>query len=531
MYKILTKLFIKDLFSIKRLFGFETKKEKVKAILIGLAILYAAISFFGLFGYMFFDLGKLLAELGQIELLLSFLAVYAVGLTLILVLFRAQGYLFHYRDYEILAPLPIGSRTLLLSKMTVMMLLLYVSSFIFTLPIGFSYFYFSGFDLLKIVIYLIVFIFIPLIPVVIMSLISVGIASITSKFRHNKMLSIILLFAVLIAFLLLSFSFSDADMNPLTGQIELFKSFQTFYPPIKWMIEAIDQKNVLSLFFLVFVNFGVFGTFLYFIQGLVNKANQRGNKQNISLKSKKITYQERPLIMTLVLKEWKKFIGVPIYAVNVGFGVIILLVASVASLFYSEGLISLLKEMAGVGLAIEPLLLILIAFCLSMVYTPAISLSLEGKNLWIVKSLPIEPKVIMTSKIVFNLILMMPAGIMSVLLFGISFKIGLLNQFILLILVIAFSLLISYFTAVVNLLVPRFNYKNEVEIVKQSLGALFGVFGGFFWIALLGVCYYFLSKSLDLSIVLFLITALTILLISPFYYVINKKSATFFNKY
>ncbi len=531
MVKILTKLFIKDQFSIKRLMGFETKKEKVKTVLIGLAIAYAAITFFGLFGYMFFDLGKTLSQMGQIELMLSFLAVYAVGLTLILVLFRAQGYLFHYRDYEILAPLPISSRTLLLSKTIVMMLLLYVSSFLFTIPIGVSYFYHSGLDGLKIAIYLISFLFFPLIPVVFMSLISLGITSITSRFKHNKVLNILFLFAIFIGFMLASFSFSDADINPLTGQIELFKRFQTVYPPIKWMIEAIDQKNLLSLFLLVGSNTLVFGGFIYGIQGFVNQANQRGNKQNVSWNTKKLSYHERPLIWMMIIKEWKKFIGVPIYAVNAGFGAVILLVASIGSLFYQEGLKDILGQMVGVGLAIEPMLLVLIAFCLAMAYTPAISLSLEGKNLWVIKSLPIEPKQVMTSKILFNMLLVIPAGIVSVLLFGISFQLPWMNQVIILLLVVSFSTLISYFNGVINLLVPRFDFKNEVEIVKQSMGALFGVFGGFFWISLLGVLYYFLSKTLATTWVLFILFALSLLLIIPFYWIIEKKSAQFFNKY
>ncbi|MDR4968864.1 MAG: hypothetical protein RG740_04545, partial [Acholeplasmataceae bacterium] len=91
--------------------GFDIKKSKVKAALIGLAIIYAIAVFVGAFGYMFFDLGRILNDMGQPKILLSFLTIYSLGLAIIIVLLRASGSLFYYKDYDILSPLPIHPRT------------------------------------------------------------------------------------------------------------------------------------------------------------------------------------------------------------------------------------------------------------------------------------------------------------------------------------------------------------------------------------------------------------------------------------
>ena len=64
MYRRLTKLFIKENFSLKRISGVSFNKSKTKAILIGLAIVYAIVVFFGSFGYMFFNFGEILDEMG-----------------------------------------------------------------------------------------------------------------------------------------------------------------------------------------------------------------------------------------------------------------------------------------------------------------------------------------------------------------------------------------------------------------------------------------------------------------------------------
>lgn len=176
MYSNLVKLFLKENISLKRLLGFDYRTSKVKGILIGLAVIYALIVFIGAFGYMFFDLGKILKEMGQPHLLLGFLAIYSIGLSLVIVFFRANGSLFFYKDYEILSHLPIHPRTVLAAKMTVLLFMLYASSLVFTLPITFSYFYWNGLHPFSLLFYIVLFFFLPLVPVVFMSLLSLGIA-------------------------------------------------------------------------------------------------------------------------------------------------------------------------------------------------------------------------------------------------------------------------------------------------------------------------------------------------------------------
>lgn len=531
MYLTLVKLFLKENISLKRLMGFDVKQSKTKAVLIGLAIVYALVVFIGAFGYMFFDLGRILNEMGQAEILISFLCIYTLGMSFFVTLLRASGYLFYYKDYELLAPLPLHPRTVLMAKMTVLMILLYLTSFIFTLPIMFSYFYWTGFSVLGVIYFLIGFIFIPLIPVVIISLLSLGIATLTAKLRHSKLISILLIFVIMIGILMISFSVNDVEQNPLTGQIDLFKGIAKVYLPFDWFRIAVNQQSIVHLLYLVLANGLIFGVYVYLIQGLVHKTNQRGVRVNIKKTVGALKYQKHSHITTIVLKEFKRFFGSTIYAVNAGFGPVILVVASVASLFFQNQLESILGEAIGAeNLPIEIMILILVGFSLAMTYTPAISLSLEGKNFWMMKSLPIQPKKVMYGKIIFNLCLMVPIGLISIVLFGISLKISVVNQLVMMLLVVLFSLVISCFDAIVNLLTPKFNYVNDTEVVKQSAGALLAIFGGFAIMAINGVVYYFIN-DLSTEILAFLAMALinTIMLI-PLLWVLEKKTDSIFKK-
>jgi ABC-2 type transport system permease protein len=499
MYKTLVKLYLKESFSLKRLLGFDLKKSKVKAILIGLVIIYSLVVFIGAIGYMFFDLGDILKQMGQTHILLSFLTIYSLSLSVIIVLFRASGSIFYYKDYDITAPLPIHPRTILWAKMTVLLLILYASSFVFTLPITFSYFYWNGFSVVGFLFYLIGFIFLPLVPVLVMSLISLLIAMITARFRKS-------------------------------GQINLFSGISKAYPPFAWFMDAVHNQSILSLIYLVASNGILFFLFIYFIQGFVQRTNQRGIRANIKKNGKAITYQERSIVTALVQKEFKKFFSITLYAVNAGLGPVLLTVLSIASLFYTQQIEAFLGEMVGTGLDAEILIMGLVGFSVAMTYTPAISLSLEGKNFWIIKSLPVKAETVMLSKIIFNLLLILPIAIISILLFGFSLRIGVLNQLLLIFLVITFGILISFIDSSINLWVPKFDFMNEVEVIKQSAGVMLSVFGAFGLMALNGLFYYLVSPHLELSFIMLWMALLNGVLALPFIYIVKTKSTPLFNK-
>ncbi|MDO9628369.1 MAG: hypothetical protein Q7I99_00590 [Acholeplasmataceae bacterium] len=530
MYKTLVKLYLKESFSLKRLLGFDYKKSKTKAILIGLAILYSIVVFIGAFGYMFFDLGDILNQMGQTKILLSFVTIYALTLSIIIVLFRASGSIFYYKDYDITAPLPIHPKTILWAKMTVLLLILYTSSFIFTLPIAFSYFYWNGFNILGLLFYLIGFLFLPLVPVLVMSLFSLLIAVMTAKFRKSKIINIILMFVIFIGIFMVSFSFNDIETNPLTGQIELFSGISRAYPPFAWFMNAVHNQNLLHLLFLVGSNGLLFFLFIHFINGFVQRTNQRGIRANIKKNGKAITYQERSIMTALVQKEFKKYFSVTLYAVNSGLGPVLLMVLSIGSLFYTSQIQSFLAQLIGVGLDVEVLLMALIGFSIAMTYTPAISLSLEGKNFWIIKSLPVKAETIMFSKILFNILLVVPIAVISIILFGFSLRIGILNQLSLILLVVVFGVFISTFDAVINLIMPKFDFINEVEVIKQSAGVMLSVFGGFGLIAVNGILYYLLNPHINLTLIIILLAVFNGVLAIPCIYFVKTKSSILFDK-
>ena len=529
MYLSLTKLLLHENISLKRLMGFDVKKSKLKAILIGLAIIYALIAFLGAFGYMFFDLGKILSQMNQGEILISFLSVYLIGMCIFMTLFRASGFLFYSKDYEILSPLPIKPFTVLCARMTVLWIMLLTSSIIFTLPIMFSYLYWNNVSVVGIINLFIGFLFIPLVPMAFVSFMSLIISTLTAKLRYAKIFQIVLIFLVMIGFFMVSFSINEVEQNPLTGQIDLFKGIASIYFPLDWFRVAVHQGSILNLLYLVLSHSIIFGLYLVFVQNIVHKTNQKGIR-SASYGHKKISYEQKPLMTSLIQKEAKRFFSSIIYATNTGFGPIILLVAAIASIFFKTQLESILGDAVGASLPLDVMIIGLIGFTVALTYTPAISLSLEGKNFWIIKSLPIPPKKVIYSKIVFNLLLSLPVAYLSIILFGFSLAINIVTQLVMILLVTTFGILISCFDASINLLMPKFNFVNDMEVVKQSVGALMAIFGGLMFMAINGVIYYFLNQEISIILTYMIMAFANIILIIPIIYFLEKKIEPIFVK-
>ncbi len=226
-----------------------------------------------------------------------------------------------------------------------------------------------------------------------------------------------------------------------------------------------------------------FLAFVFAIPSIIIRLNENG--RNIRVKTNHhVEYTSRTLFSTLVRKETNRFFSVPIYALNSGIGIVMLLLASIAALIFQRDVIQFLNMPELAGAMIELVAIGFVGFCIAMVYTPAVSLSLEGKAFWIVKSLPIPPKTLMRSKVAFNLILQVPVGIIAAIALGIAFELALGTTLALVFFVIAFSLFISFAFAIINLWLPKFDFINETEVVKQSLAAMVAIFGSFGVLAL-----------------------------------------------
>jgi ABC-2 type transport system permease protein len=176
---------------------------------------------------------------------------------------------------------------------------------------------------------------------------------------------------------------------------------------------------------------------------------------------------------------------------NTGIGMVMLTVAAVALLFVDLDKVLGDPRAAEAVMASSP---IYIAFCVIMTCTTMASISLEGKNLWIIKTLPVTPKNIYLSKIAVNLTILAPALIDTILI-GIALKLGAVTTIILVLVTAACSVFISFYGLIINLLLPNFAWTSEVVVIKQSAACLVTIFSGMAYVGVQFIFHIFMPSA------------------------------------
>ena len=148
-------------------------------------------------------------------------------------------------------------------------------------------------------------------------------------------------------------------------------------------------------------------------------------------------------------------------------------------------------------------------------------ISLEGSTLYLLKSLPLKTKTILTSKLLTHLFIACPSGIVLSLALSVVLKLDILSSLALLIIPIVFALFIDIFGLLINLWKPKFDWISETVCVKQSLSATITVFMAM-GIPVILVCgYVYLLNGLEINFYISFVTILFIAINSVLLHVLN----------
>jgi len=159
----------------------------------------------------------------------------------------------------------------------------------------------------------------------------------------------------------------------------------------------------------------------------------------------------------------------------------------------------------GGGITFPLLLAVALAFLATTNNLSASLISLEGKYLWLAKSLPVSAKTILDSKLLTHMLTTaIPVFIASSLLATLATSIS--EIALIFILPLSFTLFMGIFGLALNLTYPKLEWLNEIIVVKQGLSAMIAIFGGMGLAAGLALLYIYVL-AIPLMVFLYIITA------------------------
>lgn len=443
----------------------QSRNRKKSAVMMGIGVVGLVVF---LFTYNVFT-AQALVQMGEQDIIPAYMVATSSYAILFLTMLRANGILFGSRDMDLLLSLPIKPSQIVSSKFMFMYLLNFFIGFIFMAPGGVVWAWNVPQDVLLILLYFVSMFFVPLIPMCIASFIGLFVVLASSRFKNRNVFSLLFSFAALglIGYLGVSSMQSGNEIENLGAM--LATQITGIYPLSKLFLSQTAFSQVTGSFVFIGVSVIVFYCYIKVISVKYSFFDALAKTSSGYTANRKIRLKQQSPFLALYKKEFGRFLSSYMAVLNTGLGVILLCVCSLLIIIISPeklgGYINV-KDMNGFLANYAP---VTIAAMISLSCPAASSLSLEGKNIWILQSSPVSVRKILDSKLAVNLTLHAIAYLLAMFALITHQRLNILQIVGLLFISIAYSLFTSVLGIVLNKRFPNYTWENEMVVVKQSL--------------------------------------------------------------
>jgi ABC-2 type transport system permease protein len=211
----------------------------------------------------------------------------------------------------------------------------------------------------------------------------------------------------------------------------------------------------------------------------------------------RVEYKRRSLeknsaFVAMSKKELTKFFSSSLYMLNSAMGVVFTVVLSVIILVNRGVLVALSDEFALMGIngreMISALLIAALVMMSSMNMPSASALSLEGDNLWIIKTMPISSRTVLLAKCAPHIIVCATPTVLASVLLAIACGAPAVFWPFFILTPAVTNILFALVGIALNTAFPKLKFDNETQPIKQSMSIFLAMTAGFVWsLAVLGV--------------------------------------------
>ena len=426
--------------------------------LVGFFVLYIMFALVMQF-VLIFDVAN---QIGMPEVGFLLGGISGFSLIFILSMSEAQDKLFRAKDLPTLATLPLKQSTIFMSKSIAIILTAYMYFSVVFIPLLIAYFWVVGFSIVSLIFALIILLVFPLFPSSIGIAVGRFIAGLSKSSKHRGIVSAIFYGVVLLIFMtvLVGFQIFMAEIysNPVLANIINIVTY-----PFGLIGKAIVGDFISLIIFVAIVI--AFAIGIMFLASFNYLKLMRVYGQE-TIKEKKRELEKRSQFVTFLKKEVKKYFSSGIYVFNTIFGVFLAIIATVALLFFD------IPPEYGLSDNMMPMIYGAITL---MSCTTAVSISLEGKHFHSLKSMPINRKVWLNSKMALNLILISPAMMLCAGVFFIFKGDSVVISLLTILMIPVFNFFSAEFGLFANILFPKFEFQDDTAVVKRSVSTMFGM--------------------------------------------------------
>lgn len=496
------------------LFKIKSKNESKFSKII-LPIVLALIVMFSVGSYAAM-LAEELVKYNLTYIILTIFIMLTSLLTIIEGVYKSQGILFEAKDNDLLFSMPISKSKIFFTRLFKLISFEFLYNSLFMLPAMLVYAMYEKTSISFYIISLIMLVLLPIIPTIVACIIGYIIKGLASRFKAKNVVQVILTTIMLLFVFYTSFNIQGLIANIIQNANNINEVITKIYYPAGLYINLIQNFNILDLVVLFAISIIPAILFVYvasiFYFKITSKLGEKSNnKKKINWgKSADKTFKVKSQLLGLINKEMKRFFSSPVFIINAGFGMILMLVVTIAMSINFGGMIETILQGENIGISIDEIKALMpkiyyafVVFTTCMTSITSSMVSLEGKSINITKSLPVSPEKILLSKVLTSNIISIPVVLICDIIFFVVFKVAIID----IVFILLASIIMPTFTALVGILMnlkyPKMDATSDTEVVKQSMSSAVSIFIGLF-VGMLSIAIIILGSKINLDLFIIL---------------------------
>ena len=362
-------------------------------------------------------------------------------------------------DTDLLMSMPFTKIQIVVAKAVSRYLFNLGIAFVFAFPYIFMYLYFAGFSLAILLTSLVVLLLVPFLAIGFCYIIDFITVILFRRAVFGSIMKSLFTLAI-IALLVIIMSTNSYAVGG----------------PIGWMLEFVLYLDLTALLYLAILTIlpAIVGLWLFSIT--LTKQNQVTRGKQVDINGQ----HNRGVLSSIFRKEFNKYINTPIYIINTIIGPIMLIGLTAWILIDGGNAIASIASGFGLPASLSTYILVIIFSMISaFTIVSASAISLEGKNLWILKTMPLDTRTVLFGKVLLNLVLFIPILLICCIALFFAIEMTIVQLLLIIALPLLVNIIISFGGLFINLLFPKLEWDSEASVVKQSLAVTLTMLIGF----------------------------------------------------
>ena len=528
MVKILLK---KQLTEIFRAYFYDAKKNKArsKAAIMGYIVLFVILMvgiLGGMFTFLSVSLCGALTAVGFDWLYFAIMGMLAIFLGAFGSVFNTYSGLYLAKDNDLLLSMPIPVGTIMVSRLLGVYLMGLMYSGVVLIPAAAVYLIIASHSLPAVIGCVLLVLLISVFVLTVSSALGWVVAKISLKLKNKSFITVIVSLLFFGAYYFVCFKAQDIISDLIVNAAKYGDKIKGSAYPV-YIFGRVGTGDFMAMLIVSAVVLLLFALMWALISRSFLKIATATGK-TAKKKYRETVARKRSVQSALLHKEFARFVSSPNYMLNCGLGILLLPILGIALLIKGNTLMLVMNELFGKNSGSAAVLLFT-AVCAvaSMNDTAAPSISLEGKSLWTLQSLPVRPLDVLRAKLNMQLILTGAPVIICMLCAAFMFTpLQFVSAFVS---ALTFVLLLALFDLFVGLKMPNLNWTSEITPIKQSGGVMIAMLGGFIYTVIYCALFFMVGYKLGAVQFLLAVAAINLILSVLIYLWLKKKGAAVFS--